>query len=63
MKQYTLKYQDQFGIVHTSEYPDQKQFNFWKDIRIAQGYTPIVDTDTEFGTTTPATNIKGSKIL
>ncbi len=49
MNKYTLRYQDQFGIIHTSEYPNAGQYEFWRDIRKAQGYKVLIDTQTEFG--------------
>jgi len=41
MKKFIIKYKDEFGMVHTSLYPDKGHFDFWKDIREAQGYKLI----------------------
>lgn len=41
MKIYILKYQNEFGMILTSEYQTKKEYDFWKDIRLAQGYKLI----------------------
>ena len=63
MNKYTLKYQDQFGITHTSKYPNIKQYDFWKNIRIAQGYILLIETDTEFNLVKDEPNKQESIIL
>lgn len=40
-KQYIVKYKDEFGLFHTSEYKTQSELEFWKSIRKAQGYKLI----------------------
>ena len=63
MNEYTLKYKDEFGILHTSQYPDKGHFDFWKNIRIAQGYTLLIETDTEFNLVKDEPNKQESTIL
>ena len=63
MNEYTLKYKDEFGILHTSQYPDKEHFDFWKNIRIAQGYILLIETDTEFNLVKDEPNKQESIIL
>ena len=63
MNEYTLKYKDEFGILHTSQYPDKGHFDFWKNIRIAQGYILLIETDTEFNLVKDEPNQQESIIL
>jgi len=41
MKRFILKYQNKFGMIMTSEYQTKKEYDFWQDIRIKQGYKLI----------------------
>ena len=42
MKRFILKYQNEFGIIMTTEYQTKKEYDFWKDIREQQGYKLII---------------------